>query len=733
MKRLGLFPHTTKIEATPGGEYLTIAGCDLSDLADRYGTPLYLYDRATLDAAVEAYQRALADFYPGRSGITYAGKAFLCVALAQWTQFHNLWVDCTGVGELEIATTAGVQRAHILVHGVNKSRDDLTAAIAHAGTIVVDNLIELDQLVTLSKQTNAHFPNLWLRLRPGLAVETHHAHTQTGQDDSKFGMDPAEIVQAARICREHHLPLKGLHFHQGSHFHDPAPIGSAMEKALDLILEIDAPEDWAVCSGGGWGVAYHEDELPQPSIEAYVRFVAQNLVAGCQQRGLPLPHLHIEPGRSLVARAGVALYRVGAVKQTAHRRWVLLDGGMTDNPRPALYGARYSALPIWQPRRPSVGPAWLGGPFCESGDILIEALPLPQVQPSELVAIPVGGAYQLSMSSNYNGARRPAVLWLENGTARLIQARETPGDLMRRDKPLWQNEVETTRRASVQQFKFVKYHALGNDYLVLDPADFPGALAPSQARLICHPHYGIGADGILLGPLAAPDSDFSLRLYNPDGSEFEKSGNGLRIFSRYLWDAGLVQEEPFTILTPGGEVTCRVHPGGRRVTVAMGRVSFDSRQIPVSGPPREVLNEVIAADGQELRFCAATIGNPHCVILRDEVSASDAQRWGPLIENDARFPNRTNVQFVRILDRSNIQIEIWERGVGYTLASGSSSCAAAAVAYRLGLCDAQIAVHMPGGEIDISISNDLAVSMAGAVSKVCEGTASREMFDQTGP
>jgi diaminopimelate epimerase len=205
----------------------------------------------------------------------------------------------------------------------------------------------------------------------------------------------------------------------------------------------------------------------------------------------------------------------------------------------------------------------------------------------------------------------------------------------------------------------------------------------------------------------------------------------LRIFSRYLWDAGLAQEEPFTISTPGGKVTSRVHTGGRRVTVEMGHVSFDSRQIPVIGPPREVLNEVIVVEGQGLRFCAATIGNPHCVILRDEVSALDAQKWGPSIERDARFPHRTNVQFVRVVDRSNIQIEIWERGVGYTLASGSSSCAAAAVAYRLGLCGAQVAVHMPGGEIDISISPNLAISMTGAVSKVCEGIISREIFDQT--
>ncbi len=440
MKKLALFPHTAQIETTPSGEELTIAGCDLFDLAERYGTPLYLYDRATLDAAVRAYRCALADFYPAESGITYAGKAFLCVALAQWTQHHDLWVDCSSLGELRITSAAGVSRACILVHGVNKSQADLAAAVDQAATLVVDNLTELERLVTLFQQaaqeTDAHFPDLWLRLRPGLAVETH-SFTQTGQSDSKFGMDGAEIVQAAQICRQHGIPLKGLHFHQGSHFYDPAPLASALETTLDLMVEIHAGPDWTLCPGGGWGVAYHEDDLPQPSIETYVRFVAENLAAGCRRRGLPLPRLRLEPGRSLVARAGVALYRVGAVKQTPRRRWVLLDGGMADNPRPALYGARYTALPVRQPRRPASGPAWLAGPFCESGDVLIEALPLAQVRPGELVAVPASGAYQLSMSSNYNGARRPAVLWLEDGAARLIQARETPDDLIRRDKGLW--------------------------------------------------------------------------------------------------------------------------------------------------------------------------------------------------------------------------------------------------------------------------------------------------------
>jgi len=178
-------------------------------------------------------------------------------------------------------------------------------------------------------------------------------------------------------------------------------------------------------------------------------------------------------------------------------------------------------------------------------------------------------------------------------------------------------------------------------------------------------------------------------------------------------------------------VRSQIHKGGKNVTVDMGKVSFDSRQIPVEGPSREVMNEAILVNGKELLFCAATIGNPHCVILRDEVTAEEAQRRGPQIEKDPRFPNRTNVQFMKILDRENIQIEIWERGAGYTLASGSSSCAAAAVAYKLGLCDSQITVHMPGGSIEITISGDFSVSMSGPVTKITDGTISDEMFSQT--
>jgi len=431
MNRLQLFPVTTKIE----NDSLTIAGLSLASLADEYGTPLYVYDRATMDSLARDYLGALAVRYPATASVTYAGKAFLCKAVAQWTQSHGFMVDCTGEGEIGIAVAANVPCEHILVHGVNKSEADLTSALRNAGTIVVDNLTELERIASLLSSV-LRPPSLWLRLLPGLAVTTHHAHTQTGQFDSKFGMTREEILEAARFCREHGLPLKGIHFHQGSNFRDPEPLIPAIEMALDLAKEMGFAGDWHFCPGGGWGVAYHEAELPDPSIASYVGGIAEAVVEGCRSRRLDLPHLYLEPGRSLIARAGVAIYRVGAVKKRGDRIWLLTDGGLADNLRYALYGVRYSCLPVSGVGRERRERVSVAGPYCESGDVVIEDLSMPYVEAGELIAIPVAGAYHLSMASNYNGARRPAVVWLEEGQVRLIVSRETGANLLERDRSL---------------------------------------------------------------------------------------------------------------------------------------------------------------------------------------------------------------------------------------------------------------------------------------------------------
>lgn len=273
---------------------------------------------------------------------------------------------------------------------------------------------------------------------------------------------------------------------------------------------------------------------------------------------------------------------------------------------------------------------------------------------------------------------------------------------------------------------FLKYHGLGNAYLVVEASQCGPRPSETWIQRICAPHTGVGSDGVLVRGPACSDGVESLRIFNPDGGEAEKSGNGLRIFARYLYDRSVVAEQPFSVDTPGGRVICQVSPGGGQVSVAMGRVSFDSAEIPVTGARREVLGESLLAGDVELEFSAATIGNPHCVILRRWISAAEARALGPAIERDSRFPNRTNVQFLQVLDRRNLRIEIWERGAGYTRASGSSSCAAAAVARRLGLCAAAVTVHMPGGRLAIEVTEDFDVRMIGPVQRVCWGTLSAE-------
>ena len=279
--------------------------------------------------------------------------------------------------------------------------------------------------------------------------------------------------------------------------------------------------------------------------------------------------------------------------------------------------------------------------------------------------------------------------------------------------------------------KFHKYHALGNDYLVLDPKNFEKVPSSEAIRRICHRNLGIGSDGILWGTLNQGEGkeNFNLRIFNPDGSEAEKSGNGLRIFCRYLWDQHQVASNAsFRVNTKGGVVEATVHTDGQEVTVSMGKVSFDSNLIPVKGGAREVLQEKLQIEDQVFEFSAASIGNPHCVIRTKQTSPEMAKKFGPMIENNRIFPNRTNVQFLEILDRKNLKLEIWERGAGYTLASGSSSSAAAAVARKLDWCDRELNVKMPGGTLQIIVQEDFQIIMKGGVTKLFVGEADSELF-----
>ncbi len=264
----------------------------------------------------------------------------------------------------------------------------------------------------------------------------------------------------------------------------------------------------------------------------------------------------------------------------------------------------------------------------------------------------------------------------------------------------------------------------------MPPNEFLDEPTALTIKNICHEHHGVASDGLLIGPFSSNVADFGLRIFNPDASEAEKSGNGLRIFCRSLWDQGLVKNQPFTIETKGGVVRGQLSENGHRIHLEMGKVSFMSHDIPVWGKSREVLLENLNVMGLNHTYSAATIGNPHCVILSESPTDTMAKEFGSLIENHPNFPNRINVQFMKVIDRNHILIEIWERGVGYTLSSGSSSCAAAAVAYKLGLCDSSIKAIMPGGQIDIEIGDNITVSMSGGVTSVCHGQIDSECLSQ---
>ena len=278
--------------------------------------------------------------------------------------------------------------------------------------------------------------------------------------------------------------------------------------------------------------------------------------------------------------------------------------------------------------------------------------------------------------------------------------------------------------------EFVKSHGLGNDYIVLDQAHLSRPLTAEAVRTICDYHFGVGSDGILL-VVPGTEADFGVRIFNPDGSEAEKSGNGIRILAKFLYDHGYAPRPELTISTLGGLVRARLDLDGDRVrmiTAEMGRATFVSTEIPVAGPRREVVRETLAVEERRLTVTCVSVGNPHCVIFTDTLDVDEVKRLGPKIERHPSFPNRINVQFAKLLGRDRVSILIWERGAGYTLASGTSSCAVAAACVKNGLTDRTVTIESPGGALAVSIADTWELTLTGPVSEICRGRLSEDLL-----
>jgi diaminopimelate decarboxylase len=410
---LELFPESARVE---DGE-LTLGGVPASRLAAEHGTPLLVYCEQTIRAQVRAYREAA----PGAL-VVYGTKAFANVALLRLLADDDIGADVSTLGELAFARAAGIPGEQIVFHGNNKSPEELHAAAEADALVVLDSPSEAEAAV------GAGVRRALVRLTPGVEAATHRA-IQTAHDDSKFGLSPEAAADLVARARDLGLEIEGAHVHIGSQLVRPDESVLAVERLLAFCAELRDRDGWLprlLDLGGGLGIRHNRDEHP-PSVAEFVAPLVQAVRAGWPE---PV-RLVLEPGRSLVGRAGVTLYRIGAVKESGGVTYAAVDGGMSDNPRPQLYGARYEALLSNRADELATGVYRVAGKHCESGDVLIEAAELPHPDPGDLLAVPATGAYTLALGSTYNGVPRPAVVLVGAGEARRIRRRESVDELLR--------------------------------------------------------------------------------------------------------------------------------------------------------------------------------------------------------------------------------------------------------------------------------------------------------------
>ena len=421
-----LFPVTYRVNAAG---HMEVGGCDLVELARTHGTPLYVYDEATVRQRASEYVAAMG----GAGQVLYSAKAFASPRFLRIVAEEGLGLDVVSAGELHLALKSGFPRDRVHFLGNNKSLEDLRSAYGAGATIVIDGDHEFDLLREVVPD-GSRAP-VMLRLSPGVKPDTHD-HISTGQLDSKFGFSiesGAARAAVEKALKHPRLELVGLHSHIGSQIFALGAYEDAMDIMLGLLKQLRDElgfEPLKLGAGGGLGIAYTRNDDP-PTPRHFVETVRHALDRGCATRGLRVPQLVVEPGRSIAGPAGMALYTVGSIKDIPGvRRYVAVDGGMGDNIRPKLYGARYEAYLASAPEGRPDGKVTIAGKYCESTDILITDIEMPALSPGDVVALPAAGAYCLAMASNYNGMPRPEVLMLRDGKAEVMRRRETLDDLV---------------------------------------------------------------------------------------------------------------------------------------------------------------------------------------------------------------------------------------------------------------------------------------------------------------
>ena len=432
VSRISLFPKTAEVN---NQGHLVIGGCDTVALADEFGTPLYLFDEVSLRSRCAEFKAEFGQRYKD-TAVVYAAKAFINRSLVIIFKEERLGLDVVSGGELGIAQSVGFPLDKVYFHGNNKSAEELMRALKWGGgRIVVDNFHELQMLAEMAEEQGSAV-DILLRMTPGVEPHTHR-YIATGVIDSKFGFPLVSGGEAvAQAMSASNLNLVGLHFHIGSSIFEVEPYQEAIGIILDFAAEMRQKHQFELREldvGGGFAIQYTLDN-PAPPISAYAEVIASGVIDKCRQLKLPLPRLVIEPGRSIVGPAGVALYTVGVVKEIPGvRRYVSVDGGMADNIRPALYGAKFEAMVAGKMNGKEEGKVTIAGKFCESGDVLIRDIALPKVAAGDIIAVPGCGAYCLPQASNFNASFKPPIVLVNKGRTRLIRRRETLADIIKCD------------------------------------------------------------------------------------------------------------------------------------------------------------------------------------------------------------------------------------------------------------------------------------------------------------
>jgi diaminopimelate decarboxylase len=427
-----ILPLTAKANAQ---DNLEIGGCAVTSLVQEHGSPLYIVDEVTLRTACQHYRQAWQNYYPGESLVIYASKAWNCLAICHLVGSEGLGIDVVSGGELLTAIEAKVKPQQIYFHGNNKSKAELELAIEQGCNIVVDNWLEIETLVSLAAKASQPVP-IMLRLTPGIECHTHE-YIRTGHLDSKFGFDPTRIDELFKLLSgQPLLRCIGLHAHIGSQIFEQQPhqdLAGVMVGWFTKAQAYGLPVS-QINVGGGLGVKYTENDDPQ-SIDTWVQGVATALVVACKEANIAPPLVISEPGRSLVANSCVTAYTVGSNKEVPGiRQYLSIDGGMSDNPRPITYQSVYRCLVANKMSAVCDQKVTVAGKHCESGDVLIHDAMLPTTAPGDILVVPVTGAYNYSMASNYNRIPRPAAVLVKDGQSDVIITRETYADLVKNDR-----------------------------------------------------------------------------------------------------------------------------------------------------------------------------------------------------------------------------------------------------------------------------------------------------------